>query len=347
MSYYTPIFFKKLKKVPSFAHHQDTNNFIEPVPSPSFKAKFCASEEQQFKLEWGRIQKVVFDLYASFRKSTQEGVQECTKMPKGTLAILHDDIHMLLRSKAGSFVFDFIQRKILPAATEILYESILEGKSEEDNDKNVQNSESKKRFNLDVLLQAWKHFYSHILPDLEMIFAEVSSHSHLSVRSATLLAFRDGIILKFLDDLILVLQDHSKIKRQIFSLRQMLLVLQNASEKYPPSESKLNLEKVVALVVSPYQGYHDLYSGFNDEPVVESNEESIDDLSLLDNISEEDNTSLPLCVRSSPAVETLHDLFALSADRTMQQIRSKGKNKDGRKRSISTSGELFVQSFRR
>lgn len=49
-------------------------------------------------------------------------------MPKGTLAVLHDDIHMLLHSKAGGFVFDFVQRKILPAATEILYESILEEK---------------------------------------------------------------------------------------------------------------------------------------------------------------------------------------------------------------------------
>ena len=67
MAVNSPTIFKKLSKVPSFIHHKEIQEEHELMPSPSFKAKFFASEEQQFKQEWGRLQKAVFDLYGSFK----------------------------------------------------------------------------------------------------------------------------------------------------------------------------------------------------------------------------------------------------------------------------------------
>lgn len=67
MAIHSPIIFKKIKKVPSFIHNRDVHELNDLVPSPSFKAKFVASEEQQFRQEWERLQKAVFDLYSSFK----------------------------------------------------------------------------------------------------------------------------------------------------------------------------------------------------------------------------------------------------------------------------------------
>lgn len=84
---------------------------------------------------------------------------------------------------------------------------------------------------LETLVKAWKHFYSHIIPDLEMIFAQVKSQSQDTIRSAAIVAFRDGIVLELEPQLAHLLQERSKISYLTPSLKQMFLILQVCDHK--------------------------------------------------------------------------------------------------------------------
>lgn len=76
------------------------------------------------------------------------------------------------------------------------------------------------------MIKAWKHFYSHILPDLEMIFAQVKSQSQDTIRTAAITEFRDGIILELEQQIMDLLQARSEISEYLPALKQMFLVLQ-------------------------------------------------------------------------------------------------------------------------
>lgn len=53
----------------------------------------------------------------------------------------------------------------------------------------------------------------------------------------------------------------------------MVLIVQSIFETFPPSRNKLRMEKLAALVVSPYLGYRGLYLNYNNEtPAVKSDE---------------------------------------------------------------------------
>jgi hypothetical protein len=62
-----------------------------------------------------------------------------------------------LRSQAGTFIFEYYQNTLLPAAADILLEDI-------------------DRVSSDLsasLIAAWTHFYCHALPALEAVFVHV------------------------------------------------------------------------------------------------------------------------------------------------------------------------------
>ena len=85
------------------------------------------------------------------------GSQPGPTFSRGQLTALHNDIRVLLRSQAGTFIFEYYQNTLLPAAADILLEDIEKVSSD--------LSAS--------LATAWTHFYCHALPALEAVFVHV------------------------------------------------------------------------------------------------------------------------------------------------------------------------------
>ncbi|XP_063232515.1 uncharacterized protein LOC134536642 [Bacillus rossius redtenbacheri] len=97
-------------------------------------------------------------------------------------------------------------------------------------------------------------------------------------------------------------------------------VLQGVTECYPPSDKRLRLERLVALCVSPYLGYRGLYLDGCPEVAVPSRELDVARL-RRPSVADPGRLTRPLST-SAAKVETLGDLFALSADRHVAKFRS-------------------------
>ncbi|XP_066999645.2 proline-rich protein 5 [Anabrus simplex] len=304
---------EKLRRIPSFniSRRENGLKFVDPLfrfsltrlveaastseqqASPGTEARFAAGWDQQFREEWGRLRTAVHELF-SCKTNQRNGIPTFNR---GHLQVLHDDVHVLQRSQAGTFIFEYYQKNLLPSTMELLLDRILVGE-----DDVVVN-----------LSATWTHFYCHILPALEAIFVQVKNHK-MTIRQATLLAFRDHVLLKLektLNPLLSELREEGAIPPPI---KQMLLVLQGVCECYPPSDEKLRLEGLVARVVSPYLGYRGLYEGGYPEPILPSKELEVAHL-RRPSIVDPRRLQRPLSVSSSNHLETLSDLFALSADR--------------------------------
>nr|CAD7402833.1 unnamed protein product [Timema cristinae] len=176
----------------------------QDTPSPAAEARFAAGWDQKFREEWERLRRAVFDLFNWPNQPAH------AQLSAGQLTALHNDVHVLLRSQAGTFIFEYYQNTLLPDASEILFEHAL--------------SSSPRHFP-DTLAAIWTHFYCHTLPALEAIFVSVKNHK-LSIRQASLVAFRDCVIMKLESKLTPELEDQYLKKKVSPAVRQMFLVLQ-------------------------------------------------------------------------------------------------------------------------
>ncbi|KAI8504507.1 Proline rich 5 like [Branchiostoma belcheri] len=115
---------------------------------------------------------------------------------------------------------------------------------------------------LESLSDIWDYFFCEVLPMLQAIFCPVQA-TGFSVREMSLVGFRDTILLKIafseaLDTPDVVISP---------SITQMLLVLQSVHDNNP---EYLQLESLVARIVSPYLGLRGLYMG-GPEPLIPAN----------------------------------------------------------------------------
>lgn len=270
--------------------------------SPGAEARFAASWDRRFQQEWSRLRAAVHDIFHFKAEQRRLGSQPGPTFSRGQLTALHNDIRVLLRSQAGTFIFEYYQNTLLPAAADILLEDIEKVSSD--------LSAS--------LIAAWRHFYCHALPALEAVFVHVKNQ-RMSIRQVTLLAFRDHVLLKLVNRLEPILEEMNAEGSFPPAIRQMFLVLQSVMECYPPSEKRLKLESLVARVVSPYLGHRGLYEGGSPKPVVPSRELDVAHL-RRPSVVDPRRLTRPLSVNSStPHVETLSDLFTLSADRAFHK----------------------------
>ncbi|PNF13877.1 hypothetical protein B7P43_G11481 [Cryptotermes secundus] len=284
----------------------DSSSSASPTPpdssSPGAEARFAASWDTRFRQEWARLRTAVQEIFHFKAEPRQSGSKSRPAFTRGQLTALHNDIRVLLRSQAGAFIFEYYQNTLLPTVACLLLEEI-------------------ERFSSDLaasLVAAWTHFYCHALPTLEAVFIQVKNQ-RTSIRQATLLAFRDCVLLKLASRLEPLLDEMNAEGSVPPAIRQMLLVLQSVMECYPPSEKRLKLESLVARVVSPYLGHRGLYEGGYAKPVIPSRELDVAHL-RRPSVVDPRRLTRPLSVNSStPHVETLSDLFCLSADRAFHR----------------------------
>ncbi|XP_063232203.1 proline-rich protein 5-like [Bacillus rossius redtenbacheri] len=202
------------------------------APSPAAQARFATSWQLRFREEWGRLRAAVRRLFHWPEAASED------------LAALHEDVRVLQRSQAGSFMLEYYQSTLLRDAAAPLLARLLERRAEL----------------AQTLALVWTHFYCHSLPALQAVFVSVK-HQRLSVRQATLVGFRDYLLLQVEEDLAPLLQQLYARNAVPAAVRQMLLVLQGVTECYPPSDKRLRLEQLVARCVSPYQVYRGCYVG--------------------------------------------------------------------------------------
>ncbi|KDR23752.1 Protor-2 [Zootermopsis nevadensis] len=270
--------------------------------SPGAEARFAASWDTRFRQEWVRLRAAVHETLRFKAEPRRAGVQTRPAFSRGQLMSLHNDVKVLQRSQAGAFIFEYYQNTLLPAAACLLLDEIDQASPD--------LSAS--------LVAAWTHFYCHALPSLEAIFIHVKNQ-RTSIRQATLVAFRDCVLLKLSDRLQPLLEEMNAEGSVPPGIQQMLLVLQSVMECYPPSEKRLKLESLVARVVSPYLGHRGLYEGGYPKPVIPSRELDVAHL-RRPSVVDPRRLQRPLSVSSSsPHVETLSDLFTLSANRAFHR----------------------------
>ncbi|XP_069696043.1 proline-rich protein 5-like isoform X2 [Periplaneta americana] len=270
--------------------------------SPGAEARFAASWDTRFRQEWIRLRAAVHEVFHYKIESAPRKGPAAPLLTRGQLTTLHNDIRVLLRSQAGAFIFEYYQNTLLPGAACLLLEEVERGDAD-----------------LGARLAAtWTHFYCHALPTLEAIFIQVKNQK-TSIRQATLLAFRDCVLLQLASRLEPLLEEMHTDGSIPPAIKQMLLVLQSVMECYPPSEKRLKLESLVARVVSPYLGHRGLYEGGYPKPIIPSRELDVAHL-RRPSVVDPRRLMRPLSVNSSsPHVETLSDLFALSADRAFHR----------------------------
>ncbi|XP_031162545.2 proline-rich protein 5-like [Sander lucioperca] len=168
---------------------------------------------------WNSVQSAVIKVFQGGALQTNE------------LFTLNESIRWLLKTEMGSFITDYLQNQLLaPGLSEVLDQVLLQSGGEQ----------------LAVLADMWDRFFTEILPTLQAIFYPVQGQE-LTVRQISLLAFRDLVVLK------LPLEETLSAAASVPPpLTQMLLVLQGIHESGLPSLEYYQLERLVAIVVSPY-----------------------------------------------------------------------------------------------
>ncbi|XP_071825971.1 uncharacterized protein [Apostichopus japonicus] len=188
--------------------------------------------------EWNRVQTKVMTIF------------EGGKLGPNELFELNEMVRVAIKSEIGSFISEYYKKSLLKRGMEALYNAI-----EDDGDKQL----------LESLSKVWDRFYSETLPTLRAIFYPIQTKG-LTMSQITLLGFRDHVLLRTKLKESLELNAQADIPQNI---SQMLLVLQNIREHPHPSEDFLQLESLVAMVVSPYLGTRGLYMG-GDSPVIKA-----------------------------------------------------------------------------
>ncbi|XP_061898612.1 proline-rich protein 5-like [Entelurus aequoreus] len=147
------------------------------------------------------------------------------------LYTLNESIRWLLKTEMGSFITDYFQNQLLTGGlADILDPIFISGGKEQ----------------LVVLAEAWDRFFTETLPTLQAIFYPVQGQE-LSIRQMALLAFRDLVLLRLhLEDTL------ANVTCVPPGVTHMLLVLQGIHESGGTNERYQQLERLVAMVVSPY-----------------------------------------------------------------------------------------------
>jgi hypothetical protein len=94
--------------------------------------------------EWGRLHNAVC------------GLVQRQPLAQGLLTSLHEDVRALQRSKAGPFIREYLETRLLSTAGEFMY---IEVTTAPDLGQ--------------ALADTWSYFYSHVLPTLEAIFIQI------------------------------------------------------------------------------------------------------------------------------------------------------------------------------
>lgn len=244
-----------------------------------------------------------------FESVTQAVVQlfQKKKLQENELHSIQENIRHL-NKECGPLMYDYYKDKLMKKGMVILREAI--------------KRETGKKL-LVQLGEQWDFFYQEVLPSLEAILYPVKTNN-FSIKQITLLEFRNTVLLKLpiavaLDGL----ADNDPIPP---SIQQMLLVLQSVHET-PSSDASLQLEKLVARVVTPYLGLLGVYNG-SPEPEIRSNFKLPTQIYILESgpsnksVSEEDLTR-PIDIRTkrhklsplvfnqklSPKHSTIHNHF--------------------------------------
>ncbi|XP_071825980.1 uncharacterized protein [Apostichopus japonicus] len=196
--------------------------------------------------EWNRVQTKVMTIF----EGGKLGPNELFELNEMVRCSISNHILVAIKSEIGSFISEYYKKSLLKRGMEALYNAI-----EDDGDKQL----------LESLSKVWDRFYSETLPTLRAIFYPIQTKG-LTMSQITLLGFRDHVLLRTKLKESLELNAQADIPQNI---SQMLLVLQNIREHPHPSEDFLQLESLVAMVVSPYLGTRGLYMG-GDSPVIKA-----------------------------------------------------------------------------
>lgn len=172
------------------------------------------------------------------------------KLQENELHNLQENIRHL-NKECGPLMYDYYKDKLMKKGMVILREAVKREKG-----KNL----------LVHLGEQWDFFYQEILPTLQAVLYPVKTNN-FTIKQITLLEFRNTVLLKLpiataLDSL----ADNDPVPP---SIQQMLLVLQSVHET-PSTDLSVQLEKLVARVVTPYLGLLGVYNG-NPEPEIRSN----------------------------------------------------------------------------
>lgn len=169
------------------------------------------------------------------------------KLQENELTTLQDAVRNLVSTDAGPLIYDYYKDKLMKKGMVILREKI--------------KSETGQAL-LSSLGEQWDYFYREILPMLQAILHPVKTNNH-TIRQVTLLEFRNTVLLK-----LPVKEALKEVQVIPPAIHQMLLVLTNIHES-PCTENSIQLEKMVARVISPHLGVLGLYVG-GSEPEIRS-----------------------------------------------------------------------------
>ncbi|XP_035679581.1 proline-rich protein 5-like isoform X1 [Branchiostoma floridae] len=206
-----------------------------PVRSPTKNPVQSGRPRGFAQPEWYSVQSAVVSLF------------QHKKLPPNELDLLNEKIRMLMKTEVGPFILDYFQNQLLKKGMVILREKIKREKGQQ---------------LLECLSDIWDYFFCEVLPMLQAIFCPVQA-TGFSVREMSLVGFRDTILLK------IAFSDALDTPDVVISpsITQMLLVLQSVHDNNP---EYLQLESLVARIVSPYLGLRGLYMG-GPEPLIPAN----------------------------------------------------------------------------
>ncbi|KAJ6221166.1 hypothetical protein RDWZM_006978 [Blomia tropicalis] len=200
----------------------------------------------------------------------------------GKLRKTHEIVKSILESNFSTLVFDRFKSQLLPQAMAIIKSKIDSGKTNY----------------IETLKQTWEVLYKQILPTLDCMLHQIETPKGLSLRKASLIVFRDHVLLvePLEERLRSEIENGTKICDTII---HMILTVQDVCECFPPSKNKLEMERICALVVSPFLGYRGLFvNGDNTNPIVRSNEPELHAKPRSLEPITNSNQSVKLCVQA-------------------------------------------------
>ncbi|XP_060593554.1 proline-rich protein 5-like isoform X2 [Ruditapes philippinarum] len=173
------------------------------------------------------------------------------KLQENELSALQESVRNLTTTDAGPLIFDYFKDKLIRKGMVILREKIKH-----------ETGHSL----LTKLGEQWNYFYKEILPVLYALLLPVETKTY-TIKQVSLLEFRNTVLLKLpVKDAVAELSHTDPVHAII---QQMLLVLHGVHEN-PCTDNYIELEKIVARVISPHLGILGLYNG-DSEPELKSN----------------------------------------------------------------------------
>ncbi|XP_041965070.1 proline-rich protein 5-like isoform X1 [Alosa sapidissima] len=171
---------------------------------------------------WNSVQSAVVKVFQGGGLQTNE------------LFTLNESIRWLLKTELGSFITEYFQNQLLNKGLAYILERIQLYDGDDQ---------------LLILSEMWGRFFTETMPTLQAIFYPVQGQE-LTVRQMALLGFRDLVLLKLPLETLLPKAPPPHPP----AITQMLLILQGIHEPNGPTEEYCLLERLVAMVISPYLG---------------------------------------------------------------------------------------------